>query len=45
MVNSYQIDDALNFYKNDLDTKEQKLDNVQFLITKAYFNMKNQNNY
>ena len=38
MVNSYQIDDALNFYKNDLDTKEQKLDNVQFLITKAYFN-------
>lgn len=38
MVNSYQIDEALTFYKNDLDTKEQKLDNVQFLITKAYFN-------
>jgi len=38
MVNSYKIDDALTFYKNDLDTNEQKLDNVQFLITKAYFN-------
>ena len=38
MVNSYQIDDALNFYKNDLDSNEKKLDNVQFLITKAYFN-------
>ena len=38
MVNSYQIDDALNFYKNDLDSNEKKLDNVQFLISKAYFN-------
>jgi tetratricopeptide (TPR) repeat protein len=38
MVNSYQIDDALTFYKNDLDSNEKKLDNVQFLITKAYFN-------
>ena len=38
MVNSYQIEDALNFYKNDLDSNEKKLDYVQFLITKAYFN-------
>jgi tetratricopeptide (TPR) repeat protein len=38
MVNSYQIEDALTFYKNDLDSNEKKLDNVQFLITKAYFN-------
>ena len=38
MVNSYQIEDALNFYKNDLNSNEKKLDNVQFLISKAYFN-------
>ena len=38
MVNLYQIEDALNFYKNDLDSNEKKLDNVQFLISKAYFN-------
>jgi tetratricopeptide (TPR) repeat protein len=38
MVNSYQIDDALNFFKNELDSNEQKLDNVQFLLIKAYFN-------
>ena len=38
MVNSYQIENALTFYKNDLDSNEKKLDNVQFLITKAYFN-------
>ena len=37
MVNSYQIESALTFYKNDLDSNEKKLDNVQFLITKAYF--------
>lgn len=38
MVNSYQIEDALSFYNNDLDSNEKKLDNVQFLLTKAYFN-------
>jgi len=38
MVNSYQIEDALSFYKNNLDSNEQKSDNVQFLLTKAYFN-------
>ena len=38
MVNSYQIEDALTFYKNSLDSKEKQLDNVQFLLTKAYFN-------
>ena len=38
MVNSYQIEDALTFYKNNLDSKEKQLDNVQFLLTKAYFN-------
>ena len=38
MVNSYQIEDALSFYNNNLDSNEKKLDNVQFLLTKAYFN-------
>jgi len=38
MINSYQIEDALSFYNNDLDSNEKKLDNVQFLLTKAYFN-------
>jgi len=38
MVNSYQIEEALSFYNNDLDSNEKKLDNVQFLLTKAYFN-------
>ena len=38
MVNSYQIEGALSFYKNNLDSNEKKLDNVQFLLTKAYFN-------
>ena len=38
MVNSYQIEGALSFYKNNLDSNEKKLDKVQFLLTKAYFN-------
>ena len=38
MVNSYQIDEALSFYKNDFDQNEKQLENVQILIIKAYFN-------
>ena len=38
MVNLYQIEEALTFYKNDFDAAEKKIDQVQFLITKAYFN-------
>ena len=38
MVNSYQIEEALTFYKNDFNTNEKQLENVQILIIKAYFN-------
>ena len=38
MVNSYQIDEALSFYKNDFNNNEKQLENVQILIIKAYFN-------
>ena len=38
MVNSYQIEEALSYYKNDFSPKEKQLENVQILIIKAYFN-------
>ena len=38
MVNSYQIEDALSFYKSDFNSKEKQLENVQILIITAYFN-------
>ena len=38
MVNSYQIEDALTFYKNDLNSKEKQFEKVQILIITAYFN-------
>ena len=38
MVNSYQIEEALNYYKNDFNQNEKQLENVQILIIKAYFN-------
>jgi len=38
MVNSYQIEDALSFYKSDFNTNEKQLENVQIIIIKAYFN-------
>ena len=38
MVNSYQIEEALSYYKNDFNQNEKQLENVQILIIKAYFN-------
>ena len=38
MVNSYQIEEALSYYKNDFSANEKQLENVQILIIKAYFN-------
>ena len=38
MVNSYQIEEALSFYKNNFNSNEKQLENVQILIIKAYFN-------
>ena len=38
MINSYQINDALNYYKNEFNQNEKKMEKIQFLLIQAYFN-------